>query len=58
MLCFFSYGLAQFHLCEHNLLEWHKSLLLGIYLRFQLCDEVTVRSQNFFFLAKIQESQA
>lgn len=34
-------GLAQFHLCEHNVLEWHKSFLLAIYLCFELCDEVT-----------------
>lgn len=52
---FFSYGLAQFQLCEHTLLEWLKSFLLGIYLRFELCDEATVRSQNFFFLAETQE---
>lgn len=55
---FFSCGLAQFHLCEHNLLEWHESFLLAIYLGFELWDEVTVRSLNFFFSAEIQESQA
>lgn len=50
-----SSGLALFQLCEHNLLEWLKSFLLGICLRFELCDEVTPRSQNLFFLAKTQE---